>query len=296
MALLRVSAVDVLLARLAADPEEARWLERAFLIGVTRFFRDPRAFEALRGRVVGPLLDRDRSTVRVGVPSRSTGEDAGSVAMLFQEEMAAREDRRPLRVFGTDIDLPAFTHARHGSTSPAPWRVCLPSGTGPSSRPKGGQLRAAPRLREGCVFAPHDLARDPPFSRLDLGSCRDLMISLLAELQAGVIPRFHSSLREGNSCSWASPNAWPERTGCSASRTGRAASSGATTTPRPAPRRWTSVSGIPWPWATRSRRGPWRRTSRSRAGRRPTRCSGAGTPPRSRSRRPRARCSLLRRP
>ena len=197
MSLLRVGTVDGFLARLDADPEEARRLGQEFLIGVTRFFRDAEAFGVLRERVVVPTLERDRPTVRVWVPGCSTGEEAYSIAMLFLEEMERQHDRRPLQVFGTDIDLPALMHARHGLYGPGAVEKMPPERRDAFFVFEAGQFRAVPRLREACVFAPHNLIQDPPFSRLDLISCRNLMIYLSAELQAQVIPRFHFALREG---------------------------------------------------------------------------------------------------
>ena len=197
MSLLRVGSLDAFVARLDGEPEEARRLGQEFLIGVTRFFRDPDFFETLRERVVVPTLERDRPTVRVWVPGCSTGEEAYSIAILFTEEMERRGDRRPLQVFGTDIDLPALVHARQGLYGPGALEPMPARRREAFFTAEGGGFRAVPRLREACVFAPHNLVQDPPFSRLDLISCRNLMIYLSAELQARVVPRFHFALREG---------------------------------------------------------------------------------------------------
>ncbi len=177
------------------DDDEAQVLAQDFLIGVTEFFRDPDAFETLRRLVVRPLLEQDGGTIRVWCPGCSTGEEAYSMAMLFTEEMEARGDRRVLQIFGTDIDAPSLAVARYGLYSLSAVECLSPARRKRYFVTETDGFRATPALRETCVFAPHNLLQDPPFSRLDLISCRNLMIYLSAELQARIIPRFHYSLR-----------------------------------------------------------------------------------------------------
>ncbi|MEN8837119.1 MAG: chemotaxis protein CheB, partial [Celeribacter marinus] len=194
MAVLRLTDVDDFLAILE-DDEEAMLMSQDFLIGVTEFFRDPEAFEALRVLAIQPILEHDEKTIRVWVPGCSTGEEVYSLAMLFIEEMEAVGDRRPLQVFGTDIDTPALMSARYGLYSQNAVESLTEERRNAFFQAENGQYRAIPRLRECCVFAPHNLFQDPPFSRLDLISCRNLMIYLSAGLQKQVIPRFHFALR-----------------------------------------------------------------------------------------------------
>ena len=195
MTVLRISDVERMIAILE-DEKEAHLLAQEFLIGVTQFFRDPDAFDVLRERVIQPLLETTEGTIRVWVPGCSTGEEAYSLAMLLVEEMEARKDRRVLQVFGTDIDTPSLAAARYGLYSGSAVEKLNAERRERFFQIENGQYRANPKLREICVFAPHNLLQDPPFSRLDLISCRNLLIYLSANLQKQVIPRFHFSLRE----------------------------------------------------------------------------------------------------
>ena len=195
MALLRVQSAERLVDILEEDQKQAEILAQEFLIGVTSFFRDPEAFERLRELVVRPLVLAGERTIRVWVPGCSTGEEVYSLAILFQEEMEREGRRGMLQVFGTDVDTPALVQARYGLF---PASALGAMGKERRERyfvPEAGQYRAAPSLREACVFAPHNLVQDPPFSRLDLISCRNLLIYLSTELQSRVIPRFHFALR-----------------------------------------------------------------------------------------------------
>jgi two-component system CheB/CheR fusion protein len=195
MALLKMRSTEAFVERLERDDREASILARDFLIGVTSFFRDPKAFEVLRETVVAPLVrDADRA-IRVWVPGCSTGEEAYSIAMLFQEEMETQGRRLGLQVFGTDIDTGSLVQARHALFAGPALDGLSPERRARFFLPEAGQYRAAPSLREACVFAPHNVAQDPPFSRLDLISCRNLLIYLSAELQRKVLPRFHFGLR-----------------------------------------------------------------------------------------------------
>lgn len=195
MTVLRLTDVERFL-KILGDEKEAQLLAQEFLIGVTQFFRDPDAFDALRDKVIKPLLETAEDAIRVWVPGCSTGEEAYSLAMLLIEEMDARDDRRVLQVFGTDIDTPSLVAARYGVYSASAVEKLSEERRERFFQIENGQYRADPKLREICVFAPHNLLQDPPFSRLDLISCRNLLIYLSANLQRQVIPRFHFSLRE----------------------------------------------------------------------------------------------------
>lgn len=197
MTLLRLQTVDAFIELLENEPTQADHLAQEFLIGVTRFFRDPPAFDALKKKVVREILSRDQSNVRIWIPGCSTGEEAYSIAILFLEEMDASGARRGLQVFGTDIDMPALVNARYGLFPPAAAEALSKKQREKYFNVENGQYRANSNLRECCVFAPHNLIQDPPFSRLDLISCRNLLIYLSAELQRRVIPRLHFALRDG---------------------------------------------------------------------------------------------------
>ena len=197
MSLLRLRAVDSFLARIEDDEEEAQRLLQDFMIGVTRFFRDPGAFAALREAAVEPLVAAGADGIRAWTPGCSTGEETYTVAMLFFEAMREAGARVPLQVFGTDIDLAALGQARGGLYRPSAVEGVPADLRERYFRQEEKGWRAVPLLRETCVFAPHNLIQDPPYSRLDLITCRNLLIYMSNELQRRVIPRFHFALNPG---------------------------------------------------------------------------------------------------
>ncbi len=194
MTLLRQSSVDGYLETLRARDEEKKLLAQDFLIGVTQFFRDPESFDAVRTEVLRPLLDTDAASFRIWVPGCSTGEEAYSIGIMILEAAEGTGDQRNWKIFGTDIDQDALRHARAG-------RYSETSLTGVSDGRRqryfhgsDGAFQVDARLREMCVFAPHNLLQDPPFSKLDLISCRNVMIYLSADSQEALLPRFHYAL------------------------------------------------------------------------------------------------------
>lgn len=179
-------------------PAEVDRLFQDLLISVTQFFRDPELFEAL-ARDVLPRLLADRAPddpVRVWVPGCATGEEAYSIAMLLAE--APQTAALGAKIFATDIDDEALEVARAGRyPETIADRVCperLERFFAP--RPNGGwQIRK--QIRDMCVFSTHSIISDPPFSRLDLISCRNVLIYLESDLQRTVFPLFHYGLRPG---------------------------------------------------------------------------------------------------
>src|SRR5690606_1188789 len=160
-----------------ADATEAHLLVADLLIGVTRFFRDPDAFEALAANAIGPLLDepsRRGGTLRVWVPGCATGEEAYSIAILCLERMAAMDDPPSLQVFGADIDRAALEVARRGVYArDQAERNVSPDRVERFFVEAEAGLMVTPAVQKVCLFSEHDLVRDPPFSRLDLVSCRN---------------------------------------------------------------------------------------------------------------------------
>jgi two-component system CheB/CheR fusion protein len=186
-------------------PGEIEELYQDILIHVTGFFRDPEAFEALRKHVL-PTLFRDnpsRGTVRIWVPGCSTGEEAYSLAMAMLEYLWLETTRTakpglgttPFQIFATDISEGSLDRARAGLYSEA-----LVTGVSPERlrrfflRIDGGYQIVKP-VREMCIFAKQNVTKDPPFSNLDLVSCRNLLIYLGTVLQKRVIPTLHYALR-----------------------------------------------------------------------------------------------------
>ncbi len=181
---------------LDTDQHEPLMLFRDLLIRVTSFFRDSEAFKVIE-RVVIPRLFTNRhadQTVRVWVPGCSTGEEAYSLAILLREYMDTLSGPPRVQIFATDIDEPAIGTARMGR-----YPSTLLDGLAPERRERFFRQSdtgyvVAKEIRDICTFSAHSLVRDPPFSRMDLVSCRNLLIYLDAELQAKVVPSFHYSL------------------------------------------------------------------------------------------------------
>jgi len=183
---------------LQQDQEEAQALFRDLLIGVTNFFRDPEAFAALQEQVI-PRLFADKPTgaaVRVWVCGCSTGEEAYSIAILLHEYQETLQQTYRVQVFATDLDARAIAQARLG-VYPASIAADLSAerlGRYFFQVGQDGAYRVQKVVRDLLVFSEHDLIKDPPFSRLDLISCRNLLIYMNADLQGKVLPLFHYAL------------------------------------------------------------------------------------------------------
>lgn len=179
--------------------DEVHKLVRDLLIGVTSFFREPRAFETLATHVVPPLVERARpdEPIRLWVPGCASGEEAYSLAMLFMETIRRSGKRTGLQIFATDIDAEALEVARAG-IYPVSATAELPAEYLRQFFARDGDhVSVKKSVREAVVFAAQNLIIDPPFSRLDFVSCRNLLIYLDNEVQTKVIRLFHFALREG---------------------------------------------------------------------------------------------------
>jgi len=201
MALAGVTAdhMERYIAILQSDTGELDLLAKDLLINVTSFFRDPQVFDVLAEKVI-PDLVRSHSPdqpIRIWVAGCSTGEETYSLAMLFREAIVAAKLSTKLQVFASDVDPDAVAHARDGfypetiaaDVSPARLERFF-------SREDHG-YRVLDELRAAVVFTVQDVLADPPFSRLDLVSCRNLLIYLAPEAQAKILSLFHFALREG---------------------------------------------------------------------------------------------------
>jgi PAS domain S-box-containing protein len=199
MAEMRTDSAAVYLGLLAEDPQEIDNLFHDLLIGVTHFFRDPEAFAALESSVVPKLFAGKGidDQVRVWVPGCSTGEEAWSLAMLLLEH-AGRLDQPPyIQIFATDIDTQALETARQGWYGEQIAEQVGPERLARFFARHGNLYQVAKEVREICLFSAHNLVTDPPFSRLDLISCRNLLIYLEPSLQKKLIPLCHYALRPG---------------------------------------------------------------------------------------------------
>ncbi|HEV8712904.1 MAG TPA: chemotaxis protein CheB [Candidatus Binatia bacterium] len=199
MQALQLDAVDAYVALLRQEPTELDFLFKDLLIGVTQFFRDPEDFAVL-AREVLPQLFADKGAddqVRVCACGCASGEEAYSLAILLREHMAKLDVVPHVQVFATDINAQALEIARHG---------CYPAGIADHVTPerlarffvkRDNAYQVTKELREMCLFSVHNLIKDPPFSRLDLISCRNVLIYLGAELQQKLMRLFHYALRPG---------------------------------------------------------------------------------------------------
>lgn len=181
---------------LKGNEKEARALFKDVLIGVTSFFRDPDAFTFLEENVIPRIMstgDRD-VPVRVWVAGCATGEEAYSLAILFKEYMTRHQGSRSVQLFATDIDDEAIAVARQGSYPDSIEVDVNPDRLASYFTKQEGRHVIRPFLREMIVFAQHNLVKDPPFSKLDLICCRNLLIYLTPKIQRQLIPLFHQSL------------------------------------------------------------------------------------------------------
>ncbi|MEX6506577.1 CheR family methyltransferase [Jiella sp. M17.18] len=182
---------------LRADGEEAQSLFNDLLIGVTQFFRDRKEFEFLEANVVPRLFEGKARAdqLRVWVIGCSTGEEAYSLAILLREHMATLDEVPQVQIFATDLDGRALASARVGRYPETIARDLSPERLARWFVKEGATYCVAKEIREMCIFSQHSVIKDAPFSRLDLVSCRNLLIYLDADLQSRVIPLFHFALK-----------------------------------------------------------------------------------------------------
>ena len=186
-------------ARLRADPTELDNLRHDLLIGVTEFFREPESFAWLGSRILPELFrSHGREEFRAWCAGCATGEEAYSVAILLDEVARAVGFTGRVSVFATDVHPQALETASAGRYEESKLQ---PLGAERIERyfqpPRDGLRRVSADLRVQIVFAPHDLLVDPPFTRIDLAVCRNLLIYLEPEAQERVVNRFHHALRPG---------------------------------------------------------------------------------------------------
>jgi two-component system CheB/CheR fusion protein len=184
---------------LRQNSQEVETLFREMLIGVTSFFRDHEAFSALRQKVIPRLMEQHKpgQTIRVWVPGCSTGEEAYSIAILLHEQMDAWDKAYKIRIFATDIDSRAIDKARAGIYPNSIAADVSPERLQRFFSKEGNTYQVNKQIRDIVVFAVQSVIKDPPFSSLDLISCRNLLIYLSTELQKKVIPLFHYALKPG---------------------------------------------------------------------------------------------------
>ncbi len=201
MAVHQIEAMDGYVKFIQQAPEEVEALFQDMLIGVTQFFRDPEAFSALEEQVI-PNLFADKgaaASIRIWTPGCSTGEEAYSLAILLAERQKSLKKGFKVQVFATDIDSQAIAAARAGvypasiAADLAPERLARFF----AAEPGEDAFRINKGIRDMLLFSEQNVIKDPPFSRLDLISCRNLLIYLGGDLQKKLISLFHYALKPG---------------------------------------------------------------------------------------------------
>jgi two-component system CheB/CheR fusion protein len=199
MALHQIETLQQYVDYLSMNSQEIDLLFKELLIGVTNFFRDPIVWDYLKKEALPALLKQHASSgkiLRAWIPACSTGEEAYSLAIVFQEvlEQVKPKQKFLLQIFATDLDPDAIAKARQG---------CFPATIAADVSPERlkrffvdeeGMYRIGKTIREMIIFAPQSIVMDPPFTKLDILSCRNLLIYLVPELQKKLIPMFHYAL------------------------------------------------------------------------------------------------------
>ena len=199
MQVVQVADISAYVDFLRDEKDEAQHLFNDLLIGVTEFFRDMREFEVLETEVIPKLFEGKQAgqQVRVWVLGCATGEEAYSIAILLREHINRNDSSPQIQIFATDIDGRALAAARVGR-----YRTNIEARMSPERLARwfvreGDTYCVVKELREMCIFSQHNVIKDAPFSKLDLVSCRNLLIYLNSELQSRVIPLFHFALLPG---------------------------------------------------------------------------------------------------
>jgi two-component system CheB/CheR fusion protein len=196
MALHKVEMLGDYIDILRGNGEEIEHLYSDILIRVTSFFRDPEVFAALQNDVLPALLrNRGDKPLRIWVPGCATGEEVYSVAIVFHEALAALDIECPVQVFGTDVSDASIERARSGMYTESISAEVSPERLRRFFTKVDSGYRVAKSIRDCCIFARQNLTKDPPFSKVDLISCRNVLIYLGAVLQRRVMSIFHYSLQ-----------------------------------------------------------------------------------------------------
>lgn len=199
MSLYEMDELEHYIRFLQQSDTERRTLFKEFLIGVTRFFRDQEAFEYLQTEVIPEIMaQRDRSQqVRIWVAGCSTGEEAYSLAILFHDYMERSGRFVDIKIFATDIDRDALERAGQGLFAESVLADIPASFLSSYFVKQADHYEVVRQIRSMVVFASHNLLKDPPFSRIDLISCRNLLIYMQSEVQSRILSTFHFSLKPG---------------------------------------------------------------------------------------------------
>jgi two-component system CheB/CheR fusion protein len=199
MTLNKFTTIDDYIKFLQQTHSEVEALSQDLLIKVTTFFRDSESFEALRKKVFPAILKHKRGgeSIRIWVPGCSTGEEVYSIGIIFLETIGEIAPNLQCQIFATDISELAIARARSGFYTENIKQDVTPERLRKYFIKTAEGYRIAKTVRDMCIFARQDLTKDPPFSKLDLVSCRNVLIYMGSDLQKRILPIFHYALRPG---------------------------------------------------------------------------------------------------
>jgi two-component system, chemotaxis family, CheB/CheR fusion protein len=196
----KINKLKKYLIFLQENHDEIIALGKEFLIGVTRFFRDKEAFEFLQNKIVPEIVEAKLKTkegIKLWSAGCSTGEEAYSIAILFKEHLQRIGKQMDIKIFATDIDKAAIDIASKGYYSLSITNDVSPERLERYFVLENGRYHIIPEIRKMVIFAPHNLPKDPPFSKMDLVSCRNLLIYFTPMLQKKALNAIHFSLNIG---------------------------------------------------------------------------------------------------
>ncbi len=195
----QIGNLDKYVHYLQQNEHEIELLFKELLIGVTNFFRDPEAFQVMKEKVFPLLLDEKSQdyNLRIWIPGTATGEEAYSIAILLHEYMMEKEKTFRVQIFATDIDEDAVEKARSGEYTASISNDVSPERLRNYFERQNNSYVVRRDIREMLIFASQNIIKDPPFIKIDLICCRNLLIYLDGELQRKLLPLFHYSLKPG---------------------------------------------------------------------------------------------------
>ena len=201
LALNRSLDLDAYVEQLRSDARELNSLYEDLLIGVTRFFRDDQSFQVLEERVIPEVVSRAKADpdqqIRVWVPGCATGQEAYSIAMLFSEQLSAMKKSLNVKILATDVHKASLDFAGSGLYNEQQVADISPDRRERFFTRKQNGFQVSQALREMIVFAPHNVIRDAPFTKLDLITCRNLLIYFQPHAQKTILTLFHFALKPG---------------------------------------------------------------------------------------------------
>src|SRR5438067_1775967 len=195
----KIDRLDEYVKHLQSNPPELKALYRDMLINVTSFFRNPRAFDALKSHVFPAILKNHppEASIRIWTPGCASGEETYSVAIALLEFLGDKSSQANIQFFGTDVSESSIAKARAGSYPENITADVSPERLRRFFTKVEGRYRVTKNIRDMCIFAQHNILNDPPFSQMDLIACRNLLIYLEPVLQNKAISLFHYALRPG---------------------------------------------------------------------------------------------------